>query len=471
MLKTEKHFLLAGTVFYVLVFAFSCQQPFFWDTLLTSTIADWFYENGFQNFIVPLKWDAGHPVFFQALLTICWKIFGKSLVVSHAMMLPFLLLMMAGFVKLIFHLPMNTIGRRIGFLLFLAHPYLLTQSFLVSYDVLQVAGILWAVNGILLRRYFVLSASLLLLSALSLRAEIMAITLMMIALYFEIIKKDRKTLSIILAYFPAIALIAFWHIYHFIQSGWMIFSPSESWEGQRDIAGWKQMLTQSIGLARGFADEGMLLLSIAFALSFFYWWKKRSEFQFLSSIYLIIVILVAIHALMIIPFSNPAGHRYFMGIHVLMIVPVAAILSTFRWANFGFVILLLGFISGHWWIYPSGISNGWDVTLQHLHYHHARKALYNEISERKIPVEDIASGFPLFVSEHQAQLSGSTQRMQDITTMDSISTPYIAWSNVCNDFSDEKIAKIKHYPILFQYQKGCVQLILYRNPSIAPENH
>ncbi|MBL0080448.1 MAG: hypothetical protein IPP53_15465 [Bacteroidetes bacterium] len=66
----------------------TANNPFFWDTVLTSKIAQYFYENGFGNLIVPIDLDAGHPPFFQIYLSILWKLFGKSLLVSHLAMLP-----------------------------------------------------------------------------------------------------------------------------------------------------------------------------------------------------------------------------------------------------------------------------------------------------------------------------------------------------------------------------------------------
>jgi hypothetical protein len=66
-----------------MVHIISRNHPFFWDTVLTSTIAQWFYENGTDNGITPLIWDSGHPTLFQLYLSSAWKILGKSLYVSH----------------------------------------------------------------------------------------------------------------------------------------------------------------------------------------------------------------------------------------------------------------------------------------------------------------------------------------------------------------------------------------------------
>ena len=96
----SKKLLAVGIIFYLIVVIGSSSIPFFWDSILTSSVAQWFYDNGIQQGIAPIIWDAGHPTFFQIYLSLTWKIFGKSLMVSHISMLPFLWLMIVTFIYL-----------------------------------------------------------------------------------------------------------------------------------------------------------------------------------------------------------------------------------------------------------------------------------------------------------------------------------------------------------------------------------
>src|SRR5690606_34512235 len=124
-----------GWLFYALVLLFAMRLPFFWDTILTSTVADWFYQNGIGNGIAPVVWDAGHPTFFQLYLAGAWKILGQNLAVSHWIMAPFLVLMVWAYVQLLQLLVQNRKGQWMGLVLLLIHPFVLTQSMLVSYDI------------------------------------------------------------------------------------------------------------------------------------------------------------------------------------------------------------------------------------------------------------------------------------------------------------------------------------------------
>ena len=169
----------AGTIFYTVSTLLALQLPFFWDTILTSTIANWFYENGVQQGIPPLVWDAGHPTFFQLYLSTCWKIFGQTLAISHLAMLPFLLFGLYAFISLCTAIISHISGRWITLLLFLLHPYLLTQSLLVSYDILQVGFFLAALLGIVRHRFSWLIVGVTGLSLLSLRGQIMGAGLVM----------------------------------------------------------------------------------------------------------------------------------------------------------------------------------------------------------------------------------------------------------------------------------------------------
>ncbi|MEK7253678.1 MAG: hypothetical protein AAB316_02970, partial [Bacteroidota bacterium] len=66
-------------------------HPFFWDTIqLASKHAHFFYDTDFQSLILPENIDSGHPPAFGMYLALVWKIFGKTLTVSHFAMLPFL---------------------------------------------------------------------------------------------------------------------------------------------------------------------------------------------------------------------------------------------------------------------------------------------------------------------------------------------------------------------------------------------
>src|SRR5665811_945241 len=66
--------------------------PFFWDTIqLGSEHAHFFYETNFRIIILPNVIDSGHIPILGIYLASIWTLFGKSLLLSHLAMLPFVL--------------------------------------------------------------------------------------------------------------------------------------------------------------------------------------------------------------------------------------------------------------------------------------------------------------------------------------------------------------------------------------------
>ena len=122
---------------------------FFWDTMqLASQHAHFFYENdNFSTFLLPDNMDSGHPPTFGFYLALMWKLFGKTLTVSHLAMLPFLL----GIVWQAWKLGEKVVGEGwalLFLLLIVVCPVVAGQGVLVSPDVVLLFFFLMALNGI-----------------------------------------------------------------------------------------------------------------------------------------------------------------------------------------------------------------------------------------------------------------------------------------------------------------------------------
>ena len=122
---------------------------FFWDTIqLASQHALFFYNNThFSTFLLPDEMDSGHPPTFGFYLALVWRIFGKSLEISHLAILPFLL----GIVWQAWKLGEKIVGEgwALLFLLLLTVcPVVAGQAVLVSPDIVLLLFFLMALNGI-----------------------------------------------------------------------------------------------------------------------------------------------------------------------------------------------------------------------------------------------------------------------------------------------------------------------------------
>ena len=141
LLRIAPVFILLGT------WSYSCQHPFFWDTVqLASRQAQWYYDQNFHYLLLPDVIDSGHPSGFGMYLALCWKLFGQNLLVSHAAMLPWLGLLLAGLFRLgrIVEQPW---GKFLPLLVVL-DPVVLGQCSLVSPDVVLMALFIWGLVSI-----------------------------------------------------------------------------------------------------------------------------------------------------------------------------------------------------------------------------------------------------------------------------------------------------------------------------------
>ena len=141
-------FIAVTTVFTV----FSLDHIFFWDTVqLGSRHAHWFYDTNFSNILLPNDLDSGHPPLFGIYLAFLWKLFGKSLIVSHLAMLPFLL----GILIQSFLLAKYFLGVKYAWtfpLILLANPCYLGHSILISPDIVLLFFFLLSFYSILKNR-------------------------------------------------------------------------------------------------------------------------------------------------------------------------------------------------------------------------------------------------------------------------------------------------------------------------------
>lgn len=94
-----------------------------------------FYENNFRSFILPAQIDTGHVPLLAMYIAKIWQFFGKSLVVAHFAMLPFLL----GIVYQVYVLAKRFIGTSyvlvLTMLMMLIDPTFLSQAAMISPDI------------------------------------------------------------------------------------------------------------------------------------------------------------------------------------------------------------------------------------------------------------------------------------------------------------------------------------------------
>jgi hypothetical protein len=213
-----------------------------------------------------------------------------------------------------------------------------------------------------------------------------------------------------------------------------------------------------MAIARSMFDLGIVLLFAANAFVFVQMRKLPVRF----SIWLVPFLIFSFTFLFL---SNPINHRYYLVVYVLMTLPVLKWLSDKRIIFSILLVLLLG--AGHFQVYPPKISNGWDCTLAHLPYHELKNDMLRYADSARLDRSQIGSVFPMITSRKQDMFSDDTTRLHNVHGQPIDFLPYILYSNVGNDFSDEQREQLQNWNVRRAERSGFVEMILYENPRFS----
>lgn len=137
-------------IFYLLLTWSVADNFFLGDTIqLGAKHADFYFSSKFDAILLPDAIDSGHIPAFGAYLAVIWFVFGKSLVVSHFAMMPFLF----GLVVLVFIFSKKVVSPQYvhpTMILILADATLLSQASLISPDVVLMFFFILGLNSLLL---------------------------------------------------------------------------------------------------------------------------------------------------------------------------------------------------------------------------------------------------------------------------------------------------------------------------------
>jgi hypothetical protein len=447
-------------LFYLALNIISWNFPFFWDSLLTSTILQNFYDNGLNGLIVPQKLDAGHPPLFYLYLFSWWKLAMPSLTISHLAMLPFLWIMVYQFLRLSGFFIKKPIFIASSVLLFLFDPGILSQASMVSYDIIILMLYITAIRSVLLNRNTMIIVATTFLPLISIRGSFAVVSIAISHLVIDYLYNKNWNLKTLRYYIPALVVMIFWHTYHFIQTGWFFFSTSENWSEQRTFGTASILVHNTLSIIRNLGDYGKLGVYLLLFILIFVWiYQKRKASNDLKVLVAITIIPLIVFSIFFLPFSNPIGHRYLLVVYALSFILFSYIISYFKNALILFLIAIATLISGNFWIHKK-ISNGWDSTMAHIPYFKIKQEMNAFINENKIEKKIIGSRFPLHVSEKQEILYGDSIRLGYLG--DSTHFDYILYSNISNEWTVEDLEKISLMDTLYHLEKNGVFVTLYQ---------
>lgn len=454
-------------VFLFLVLA-NLNTPFFWDTVTqASRWGNWFYEQKLSTLFLPAEIDAGHPPFFAYLLAICWTVFGKSLWVSHLMMLPFVLGIVWQIIRLIRYL-FADIPHFWMLLFILSDATLLAQCTMVSPDIVLCFSGLLTLNACLNRssKMFVLGTSLSVL--VSIRGLFLILSFGLFILLNSILTqrdKNRNWKESLILILPSILIAGIYYTMHYVYTGWWISAPSEAWSEHRSLASFSGIIRNIGILGWRILDFGrvgiwLVLLLALIQLRF----KIINTTSKVFPILLFSLVFILVHGGIFVLLNNPIGHRYLLLFFLLLSVLTLYYLQEGSWNKKllkGILLFVFIFqLGGNLWIYPREIAQGWDASLAHLPFFDLRAKMINYIEEQGLDKNQIGTLFPNEAGSKYVDLSPINLKF---ASKDLENQSYFFYSTVMNDLADEEFEMLDNqWTVEKRFASFGIEVILYR---------
>jgi hypothetical protein len=462
---------------YALLVLATARLPFFWDTIqLASRHANFFFDTDFRSIILPHEMDSGHIPSLGIYLAAVWKIFGRSLFASHIAMLPFIL----GIVWQMSRLVRKFIPEKWQFaamIILLLDPTLLAQCTLVSPDVLLVFFFLMALNNLSEKNRIYYGIALAGLTLSSMRGMMCVAGLfctdIIITLYNKRTLANPRSfpsafLSNLLSYLPALFIAGLFFGWHYYKTGWIGYHKGMPWYPFFETVDFKGAIYNTFILGWRLIDFGHLFIWITALFCFWNFYGHRPSLPYSSitlSIILITIFLSIAHAFIL--HRNLSMHRYLLPVYIVFTLLVLNYLyyntgETFPRKFFTW-LLIIGLLTGNFWVYPDRIAKGWDSSLAYIPYFSLRKKMMDFMDKNSIKTEETGTCFPNTGVIDRIDLSGN---MGSFADKDLLTNNYIFYSNIYNDFSDDELLELKgEWQQIKEFRLIQVKIILYKNPQ------
>lgn len=432
----------------------------FWDnTTFVSAMGNFLYENGIMAWgNIPAATDPGHPPFIATLMTASWKLFGRSLLVSHLVLLPFVFgILWQSWDLCCFYFKKKS-DAVAAFVLMIADATLLSQMTLVTTEVPLMFFFMLALNGMLRDSGWRKATGLAFLGIVSLRGMMLCGGLFLVDLFVN--RVFIKWKAYLLGCLPAVVFI----VWRLTCKGWIISNPESTWgdaTGYGSIAGFFTNLSWNVAvIGQRFTDFGriVLLLFVTFVLFFRGGWKNKKY----RNMFVVATGSTSVVWGISLFIVNPIGHRYFTVSYMLIALLAVAMLREYVHRHIVYVVMFVALAAGNFIVYPDKMSQGWDASLAHLNYWGVRRDMIEYIDKRGIDIADVATFFPNNGEIDGVDLNGDHRQWADFTGKEK----YVFYSNVFN-LPDEDIDLIhRNYRMVKQFGKMGVRTELYENKKL-----
>lgn len=454
----------------VLVFSFlsllltiiSRTIPMFWDMSNITWAGDLIYDSNFGSFIFPnADIDQGAAPVYSTYLALLWKLFGRSLAVSHYAIAPFVI----GIIFQFYTFSIKFITQKqtwLALLLLFIEPTILTQAYLAGVDLVFCFLFLLGVNSAIENRKILLSLAVLFILLLRLRGFTIFISVFMIDYYlnhgsfgnFRNFIRQR-----FLVYFIPILILAIWFAVHYYHTGWILISDNV--KGFHTWAGTERILRNLFYILWKICDFGRIFLVAVIVILFLRTPKNETGKKMIVLMLLTIIPYVVFFA----PLTYPVSHRHFMITYFICITAFVFFINTLKKKHCVIIssVIILGLATGNSWIYPERFGNGWDSSMKVYPYFQLKNNLDNYIKTSGIDPSTVGAKAPMDFDLHYSKLDSEHFGYRYIKNESISNFSYVVQSNICNTFTPAELNELnKQWSLEKEWKSWPVYIKFFR---------
>jgi hypothetical protein len=468
---TKKGIFILFVTILVIEFLLCMDLPAFWDAKSKFIRADWLYQHQFKDIIVPTSLNSGHPPLWILAIAGFWTVFEKALWSARLLLLIVNIGVGYQLIQWTQHLFVKAVP--LGLILLVGlEPTMVAQTTNLNNDMLLLFFVLLGLNSLVKQRSLWYGIALCGMLLTNLRGIYCFLALGIIHILIHRRQLLDHSQKMYRSYLVAVVIFAMFLIYQYANLGWIVITPNKTYSQHREAAGLMRIVKNTAAYAKNMLEYGRLFVWIPMIGMLCYLWivKAVRWSQKTQVLFICLVTFMSLFFIGMVPFSNPMGPRYFMICFVLANVLFINLLFEIPWftairRNVALSVMALGFITGHLWIYPATIAQGWDSSLAYLNYYPQEEAMFTFIKEHNIPSQEIGTNLPLgnrWVSLAKNSNEGELQFVeQNLET-----NTYVLFSNIDNRTSDGEIRALEtNWEVVATTSRMGVFLTLYKKKS------
>ena len=449
----NKYILFLIAALQLVLFFIVKNDPFHGDAVTSSARAALnIYENNLKTIWYPANFDPGHPTLFPYLLACIWFVLGKSLWVSHAVILIicFFILAVTRKIALIYtHETKANIATLLAgmYSIFVAQQALLLNTPLFYLLVLLCFYYLIKNNV----KAFVLCSVLMELTHLQANFFLLAFGI----IYCYQAYKNKNTFSIfifngLILFLPAISTLIIWLYVHQNHFGWAFLSPN--YTEHNNIKGASQFVQSIFLIIWRLVDNGMLTVYVL--LAYFAFKQKLNKELLIYSL----IILVVNSICMAVFLYNTIGHRYFMISQFMLII---LLLHACNQKNVKGVIVMVftSLLFGNFMYYPGKVIA--DTNLQYRNFFKLEQQVKTDFDS-----VSFYSYAPISSSAAIRYLNGEKGlKISSLNDLNLDTIPALLQSNVNAEFTKPQRDYLANNWYGNSYENGAVYVNVFLNPK------